>query len=50
MEQDEAVQLMRDAREGMLRNPAQLLYLRAFKKTILEMPNVFPSANLPSLL
>lgn len=44
MEQDDAVQIMRDTREGMIQNPAQLLYLRAFKKAVQESPNMFAPA------
>jgi len=32
MEVNDAVQITRDARSGMIKNPAQLIYVRAFKK------------------
>jgi len=39
MEPDKAVELIRKAREGMITNPAQLLFLRSFKQAWDKLPS-----------
>lgn len=36
MDQDEAIRIIREARPGMMYNPAQVLYLHAYKKYLTD--------------
>jgi len=43
MEQDEGVRIIREARPGMIYNPAQLLYLLAYHKYLTDQQEKFNS-------
>jgi len=36
MDQDEGIRIIREVRPGMIYNPAQILYLHAYKKYLTE--------------